>query len=375
LEAHVELLEAQLRAAGLTPPPRPALTREGGAIASEDASVVPVETQVSAFRDEVQLLNALDPKFSPVLRRLRQVSQDEKSPDREEAGRLLAIVEAWVQARLDRMAAQQTADPVGAYIIVQDMMELLQHDELAQPFRERELALRLDRGQHRELLAGARLRNTLRDAENLGLLEGLTVKTLHNPDTAPRLRGIAASLQGLARLYPETDAARAAQRWIKRWSDQEQELRNRKPAWTYTWQIQFIERDNPTINVTVIDYGDKSTGHGTQVIHDIDYDIYEQRKVRLVGSFQNHASQTYRYTFNVGALGTQLSGNSKPGDFGPTTRRVLGFSRLQTPPLAPGELYNFETEVTVPDIDLITGGGVGRVEPHRVEHVSITNGL
>lgn len=131
---------------------------------------------------------------------------------------------------------------------------------------------------------------------------------------------------------------------------QQQQTDAAAPRWNARYEIGLIRVDNPTVYLTDI--------NGRVFIDQ--YPTAERHKVKVKGSFLNRSLMPWRYTFEIRIASTD--------PIGLNGRKVLASWPYQTPLLTPGELHNFEVEMTlkggdIGDIDIVQIGNVTADRP------------
>jgi len=346
---HIRLLEQMLRDAGVQPPPRPsALPPDREA---KDEPIIPPSFASVVFETEVAAINARGDKAATAIGNVRRWLTKDDVKRRVAAQDIIDTVTKWAEDQKSKM--DSSADPVTAYLIADDAINLLQQDPLAKPFKRYVQTLQRNRTQWHDILAMAAYRRAIAQAKDIGLLGDWALIDFQNTDVRLDIKAVAAKLTLITNNWPSSQAAALAQADLDNWQDQQAQAVADLPAWRYTWQLDLINIGTET-STTIITRPD-----GTIIIDEDLKQVYDPKKVLLYGTFQNTADKPYRYTFVAGVT----SGGLFKTPFNKLKKnQLLGFELIQTPMLQPGELYKWEAYVAVDNIRNLHRGGITMVE-------------
>jgi len=305
------------------------------------------------FAADIERINREASNLGQVLAKLRRAQGDARQePEKAaEAQRIIDSVTGWAEAQSLAMDRLRGDDLPAAYALAQRTSELLGRDAMSRPFDRFVSEVRANRRVLREVESELALREAQAMAVSIGL--GSDVEDVRWDERSRIVaRELGERMDTIATVYRGTDAAIEARETVARWREQVRRIEARQPAWEYTWHLDFIPLG--TEERTQI-----RTDSNGRLVTEIDSRIvFETRKVILHGTFQNTSSAPHRYTFIVGVIGSNADNDPfATGD----TDQMLGHERVQTPVLAPGELYEWTAEVGLRNIRQIRRGGLGQV--------------
>ncbi|MEM6504668.1 MAG: hypothetical protein AAF711_04285 [Planctomycetota bacterium] len=359
---HIETLEQMLRDAGVEPParpddlpapmPKPQPVPEPQ-VDAEGKPIVPDSFATVVFETETAAINERSDKAANAIKFVRRWLDRDDVKRRVAAEGVIEAVTKWSAAQMARI--ESDGDQVEAYILADDAIRLLGQDPLAKPFKRYMVDLQRDRSEWLAIESMAAYRRALADANEIGLLGDWTLIDFQDGNIRIAIKATAAKLKLIANNWPNSEAARLAQADLKQWASREAQAIANLPAWRYTWQLDLIEigTKNRTKIVTETD--------GTVTIQESSRVLYDEETVFLYGTFQNTSDKPYRYTFLAGGT----SGAWPKVPFHKLKKhQLLGFELIQTPVLAPGEVYKWEAYVHVDNIRHVNRGGITMVEVH-----------
>lgn len=328
--------------------------------------LMPAQAQIVAgidspifFAAEIERINRGSTNLGPVLVQLRRaVEQGHDQPARAAEARLiLDAVSAWIASQERAMDRLRGEDLPSAYALARETSELLGRNPLSQPFDALIAELRGDRRLLREVEAELALREAKRLAASIGL-DGDVEEVRWDDRSRMAARELGDRMDTITTVYRGTDAADEARETIALWRAQVRAIEARKPAWEYTWHIDLIPLGTEERVRLRTDYrGELVTEIDTEI-------IYDTRRVVMHGTFQNTSSEPHRYTFLTGVIGSNADNDPfATGD----TDQMLGYERVQTRVLAPGELVEWSAEVSLRNIRQILRGGLGQVVADQPE--------
>lgn len=315
---------------------------------------------VQYFRTEIGILNRQEENLVPVLRKLRRVVEDDDDARALEATAILDRVAIWQQQQLDAVRSWLLDDRPSAYENAGRMAELLRGDELGVPFSQVVRDLSRNERELREIRATLALREATVLGHEVGLDGDLDVVnwTRFNQRKAARALDLLAAVNDR---WSRTHAAEEAATLRRAWTRRVGVLNEMQPAWRYTHSFALIPIGTEQhVTIRTDDNGNVTTTIDEEI-------VYDRNQVYMSGTFQNTSSRAHRYTFVVAVS----SSNGRGSMFDPEIKqKLLGYERIQTPLLEPGELYNWETVLTIQNVYAIRRCGVGQVaadQPHQPE--------
>jgi len=315
---------------------------------------------VSYYQTEVRILNRQEEPLAAVIRKLRRDLTHSDDQRAAEAARILERISLWHQQQLDAARAMLLDDRPSAYANATRMEELLRGDELGVPFSELVRELSRDARELREIRAVLALREALVLGEEVGLDGDLDVVNWSAFNQQKAYRAIEL-LEAVGDRWSRTAAADQAAQLHKVWTRRIGVLNEMAPSWRYTHSFALIPiGTDQRVTVRTDEYGNITT----TIDEEIEYDPHQ---VYMSGTFRNTSSRAYRYTFVVALSSSLGQGNL----FDPEEKRhVLGFEQIQTPLLQPGEVWNWETVLSVRSVYQIRKCGIGQItadQPHQPE--------
>lgn len=316
--------------------------------------------EVQYFRTEVGILNRQEENLVPVLRKLRRVVEDDDDARALEATAILDRVAIWHTQQLDAVRSWLLDDRPSAYENAGRVAELLRGDELGLPFSEVVRDLSRNQRELREIRATLALREATVLGHEVGLDGDLDVVnwTRFNQRKAARALDLLAAVNDR---WSRTAAADEAATLRRAWARRVGVLNEMQPAWRYTHSFALIPIGTEQhVTIRTDDNGNITTTIDEEI-------VFDRNQVYMSGTFQNTSSRAHRYTFVVAVS----SSNGRGSMFDPEIKQqLLGYERIQSPLLEPGELFNWETVLTIQNVYAIRRCGVGQVaadQPHQPE--------
>jgi len=351
---HIRLLEKMLRDAGVQPPDRPNALRD--TIDQTPKPIVAPSFASEVLRTEVKAINKRDRNAANAIRHVRRWLERDDVRRKVAAQDVIKSIEQWAAVEYERV--EQAQDKVNAYIYADDAILVLGQDPLAKPFKSYLKALQQDRAAWREIESKAAFRRAMIEAERNGFTGDWESIDFQNNDVIDTIKSLTEKLTLITNRWSNSPGAKSAEQVLRDWEQRQAQALADLPAWRYTWQMDLIQvgTEQKTTILTASD--------GT-IILDEDTDIvYDPNNVVLYGTFQNTSDKPYRYTFLVGVsnnnwLKTPFSEIKK--------NRLIGYELVQTPVLAPGELFRWEAVLAVESIRNLNRAGIGMVEPHELK--------
>lgn len=312
------------------------------------------------YQTEVRILNRQEESLVAVIRKLRRDLTHSDDQRAAEAARVLERIELWHQQQLDAVQSLLLDDRASAYANATRMQELLRGDEMGRPFAAVVRDLSRDARELREIRAVLAMREALALGEEVGLDGDLDVVNWTRLNQRKAARAIEL-LQAVGDRWERTAAADDAAQLLKVWHRRIGVLNEMAPGWRYTHSFALIPiGTEQQVTIRTDEYGNITTTINEEI-------AYDPNQVYTSGTFRNTSSRPYRYTFVIALSSSLGQGNL----FDPEEKRfILGFEQIQTPLLQPGEVWQWETVLSVRSVYHIRKCDIGQVtadQPHQPE--------